>query len=58
MSWQHKYAGKTEEATKRQLGNLEIGRKGQVKRSKEGEEREKGKVTSEFRGVNSEAWRE
>jgi len=34
MSWQHKYAGKTEEATKRQLQNLVVGR---VKRARRAE---------------------
>ena len=34
MVWQHKYAGKDEESKRRQLKNLKIGRKRQIKRSK------------------------
>jgi len=34
MTWQHKYSGKNEESKRRQLENLKIGRKRQIKRSK------------------------
>ena len=34
MTWQHKFAGRSEEAKKAQLDNLKIGRKRQIKRFK------------------------